>query len=144
MFSKVVEFLKILGAIFGQENTQFHSIFSFGGSWPDMNYVALHIWPLMRVPITVTRLCVTHWEETDLGKQKSWFSVAVYLESEGQRLCGRKARRREGGRRERYIWHQLSWIIESQKSRVHLIQPPFPYGSTFPAPLTEWFKYLHY
>lgn len=102
MFSKVVEFLKILGAIFGQENFQFHSIFSFGGSWPDMNYVALHTWPLMRVPITVTRLCVTHWEETDLGKQKSWFSVAVYLESEG-RLCGRKARRREGGRGERQI-----------------------------------------
>ena len=117
-FSEVVEFLKILGVIFGEKKHPVPKYFLFWEkqSWQGMDYAALYIWPMVRAPITLTSLCVIHLKEIELGKQKISFSIVIFLESGEQRgiVEGGQREGREGGEKDKTQLTPISsWTIAS-------------------------------
>lgn len=133
VFSEVVEFLKILGIIFGEKKHPVPKYFLFWEkrSWQGTDYVALYIWPMVRAPIALTSLCVIHLKETELGKQKISFSIVIFLESGGQRGIVEWGQRegREGGEKDKiYLIPISSWTISilEMKGAECILFNPFP------------------
>ena len=70
VFSEMTEFSRILGKIFGVEEHPVPKYFLLWGkwSWQGVTYLALSIWPLVRVPVILAGLYMIHLDETELRK----------------------------------------------------------------------------
>lgn len=124
VFSEMVEFSKIFGKIFWEEQHSVQNTLSFGsrGSWQCMKYIALCIWALVKAPFTLGGLCVTHLNETELRKDLLFYHYVFGVRG------GIVERRREEGREREKV--RGTDILNTNFTIIHSMKKSFLTGNS--------------
>lgn len=95
VLSEGVEFSEVLGIIFGEEKHPVPRCFLLWGkrSGQGVQHRALSLWPVVGAPITPTHLRIARRQKTELGKQRLFLPVVIFLAFGSQRGLWREERR---------------------------------------------------